>query len=69
MIVDCRGKVLRENTLFHWLVTIRWKVYLYFLRFRLWLNDLYVEYYFRHYLQYGYEMEFDPNVIFDKLIK
>lgn len=69
VIVDCRGKVLRENTLFPWLVTIRWKVYLYFLRFRLWLNDLYVEYYFRHYLQYGYEMEFDPNVIFDKLIK
>lgn len=39
------------------------------LRVRLWLSDLYVEWYLRSYLKQGYEMEFDPEIVFNQLIQ
>lgn len=38
------------------------------LRFKLWLGDLYIDYYIRHFLNDEYRMEHDPDVIFDELI-
>lgn len=64
-----RGKFSFGNHSVSIFTTFKWRLYVYFLRFRLWLNDLYVEYYIRHFLQNDYEMEFDPEVVFEKLLK
>ena len=65
--LTCRGKYGQSSISFF--TTLRWKVYLWLLQFRLWLNDLYIEWVFRRMMQKGYEMELDPDVVFKKLIK
>ena len=59
----------KEQSRIPFLTTIKWKIYVYLLRFRLWLNDVYIEYYIRHFMKNDYEMEYDPEVVFQELIK
>ena len=66
MIMD-RGKY--GNSSIPFFTTLRWKVYLWLLQFRLWLNNLYIEWILRRMMQQGYEMELDPDVVFKKLIR
>ena len=66
MMMD-RGKYGSSSIPFF--TTLRWKVYLWLLQFRLWLNDLYIEWILRRMMQQGYEMELDPDVVFKKLIR
>ena len=64
-----RGKYEGQRSSVPFYVTWQWKMHLLFLRFQLWLNDLYIEYYVRKVLKGGYEMEIDPEVIFNSLVK
>lgn len=60
---------MRDKTSYKWIVSLRFRIYLWILQFRLWLNDLYIQFYFRYYLRNGYEMEFDPDLIFEQLVR
>ena len=64
-----RGKYAGQAKSVPFYVTWLWKMHLLFLRLQLWLNDLYIEYYVRNYLKGSYEMEFDPEVVFNSLLK
>ena len=64
----CRGQFSYNHSSLSFFTTLKWKWYVYVLRFKLWLSDLYIEYYIRHFLNNEYEMEYDPEVVFEELI-
>ena len=67
--IQRRGKYYNRESSIPFFTSLKWKFYLLCLRVRLWLNDLYVEWYIRTVLKQGYEMEMDPEVVFNKLIQ